>query len=76
MADVWVNAMNVVARSSWTPEFKQQIGESVLRSLYEKWMENEKLPKVGVKDLSPKELLEYMLKDNTQYRATITVSTS
>jgi hypothetical protein len=69
MADVWVNAFTVVTKSSWTPEMKQRIGESVLNALWTQWQLNSDLE-------PPEDIIEYMKAENHKYIATITVRTS
>ena len=69
MADMWVSAFQVVMKSQWTPEFKQEIGEMVLKNLFEKWQMNTDIE-------PPEDTIEYMKARNHKYLATITVSTS
>lgn len=69
MVEVWINAFQIVARSTWTPELKQSIGESVLNKLFEKWQENQDIP-------IPDDIHEFMKSKNHQALTTIEVSTS
>jgi hypothetical protein len=76
MADVYVSGLVVALRSKWTPELKQQVGESVLNALFQRIQENRGLPEVDLKNMSASEFLEYMGKDNTPNNATIKVNSN
>lgn len=76
MADVWVNAITVVLRSKWTPELKQQTGESVLEALFQRIQENSKLPNELDGITEGDAFVKYMNKDNSPHNATITVNSN
>lgn len=69
MADVYVNAFVVVAKSQWTPEMKQRIGKAVLEALYCKWQENQSIS-------IPEDITEFLASKNHSALTTITVNTS
>jgi hypothetical protein len=67
MDDVVLSALLVAARSSWTRQFKERVGEMVLEALLARWCENQR----G----EPKDFdFETWLKPNSQFQAAITVS--
>ena len=73
MADMWISAFKVMAKSAWTDEFKKEIGEAVLINLHRKWHKNQS----EFKDIDISEKpIEYLLEPNTNVNTTITVNTN
>jgi len=76
MADVWLNALQIVMRSMWTPEYKQEVGEAVLNALLSKRFENENLPKIDMDAMTSQEFFDYLALPNSHHNTTITVNTN